>query len=576
MNSDTVKNIRFKQIFTGHESDDTDNVPHLLRRVAFGIYGAGFVLICTSIIFWYQSNLDEKNAYDFIYANIQILVTIFAVTLGATLLGLQFRAQSYTMLALIKAMKNHVVYGFILIFLSLIIFNMFAVIFPFIFFPIDDISILASLAMIGTIFSVICLIGYVYYMIKKVQPLEILSDVQQEMEKISWNDNGLIIKPDDNEDEMMKWYDIWEQIMTRSVELDNRYVFRQGMCIILTILDKPIRNYLKNSSEIDPTSHLEDPDPHITKYLKSILVSCIEIQRNRFVDDFFKLLEKKNIYFRLDMWKFIMMTAIDRNNITLLEHVENLKDIFERLESEVEYKEVYYITKHPNLVEDISISIIAKNYFDIVAPVIKNLIFNNKNISLKLYLKLQNFWTIYPKYPRKQLEYPLMPLSIWEMIMHHSIKIKDHNMFCIGMRSLTLMLLRKLIKLNEKDQKQILDEINSSLINIMNDAIEQNTNNIFQKLFFEHFFPETNVLLPAWRWVMIKSIHNLDINTFKLGLECREKMLGNESNIDKEKIIKSVENFRKTFQSELEYENHNRTTSNKLLIESILLLKNIS
>ncbi len=213
------------------------------------------------------SETDHDTAIVFLDANAGILVTIFTVTMGVTMLGIQFRAQSYTMLGLVQHIKDKVVYGFIATFLILITVSIAALIFPELIKP----THVAPHIAIGTFFSLLYLVGYVYYMTYKIQPDPVMRQIISDIDKIKTKD----IINDKNADATHA-LDVWEQVMLGAVKNDNTRVFKTGIKSMLGEVICRMKS-CKNKSEKEKILD------YFYERIGSVVRACVRENRGRFV-----------------------------------------------------------------------------------------------------------------------------------------------------------------------------------------------------------------------------------------------------------------------------------------------------
>ena len=80
------------------------------------------VFVATALIFFFGTYFeitDQTHAVNFLSVNAELLVTILAVTMSFTLLGLQFLAESYTPRSVGTYLKDKVIYGFPILYIFL-------------------------------------------------------------------------------------------------------------------------------------------------------------------------------------------------------------------------------------------------------------------------------------------------------------------------------------------------------------------------------------------------------------------------------------------------------------------------
>ena len=306
---------------SGNELSRASSMPTPFKRGSVFIY---IVVFAAAYVATYAldpssaSGLDRSTALSFLNTNTEILVAIFTVTMGVTLLGLQFRAQSYTMLALIEYVKDAVIYGFILVFVTLISFSILASTLPDWINPITA----TPYAVIGTVFSLIYLVGYIYYMIGKTQPEQVIQQVAEGIRKTEASD---IVAERDIFSKKFEAFQIWEQIMLRAVESDNAYIFRRGMVLILCSADICMRSYQDEKKDL--------VGKFFFQYISTIMFSCVRADRDRFVRlfmDHFKetdevIPDSEEKYARRRMmafhvWQHVMREAIMHRNMRILRY----------------------------------------------------------------------------------------------------------------------------------------------------------------------------------------------------------------------------------------------------------------
>ncbi|ABK78651.1 hypothetical protein CENSYa_2048 [Cenarchaeum symbiosum A] len=217
------EDIKDKIIRSGYSDNKP---PRMFRGGSIWSWFLFFFIVLDIMIFLYFTHIEfmkEKHAINLLVINTEILVTTLAVTLGATLLGIQFRAQSYTVIALIKQMNHRVVYGFVIIFISLIAFS----IIPIIITSITEPGKFIPFVFLGTGFSLVYLVGYVYHMIYRLQPLEVMEEIIEKIEtriKIETIPDIEYFSTRGSER-----FNEWEQIMLKAVETYNVTLFTKGL-----------------------------------------------------------------------------------------------------------------------------------------------------------------------------------------------------------------------------------------------------------------------------------------------------------------------------------------------------------
>ena len=214
-------------------------------------------------------NIDESYAVNFLNVNAAILVTILAVTMSFTLLGLQFLAKSHTPRALGAYLKDKVIWGFPTLYVSLITLSMFSVTYPVILPP----SVLIEYAFFGTFFSLAYLICFIYYTVKKIQPEKIISDtyknIQSENPDLIVNNEGKL----DSTDLGFRPFIILEQTLLKSVNNNDIVSFDLGMGKMGELLYKWLKQVQeKNKKEIEKKEkEIKDKEIAMEKNVNKII-----------------------------------------------------------------------------------------------------------------------------------------------------------------------------------------------------------------------------------------------------------------------------------------------------------------
>ena len=294
--------------------DSNNQIPSLFSKSFVPVHIIIFVLSSVLIhVFDLPKHLtlDGQTAVSVLSTHTEVLVAIFSVTMGVTLLGLQFRAQSYSMLALIQHMKDTVIYGFVAVFLTLIVFTMVASAQPVWINPITAVPY----AILGTVFSLLYLVGYVYYMIYRTQPEQVIQSLGKAIIGITPE----IIVRENRLSKKFESFQVWEQIMLRAVENDDVYVFSNGMDqILLSVI---------NCRKLCQDSQKDDVGKFFSRYITAVLAAAVRTDRKRFVSVFMSYFEKisepmpdkGDLYYKHRMmmfriWELVMSDAILHRN----------------------------------------------------------------------------------------------------------------------------------------------------------------------------------------------------------------------------------------------------------------------
>ena len=300
-------------------SADSD-LPRVFSKKAVPFWIAGFVATC--VMLQYFADIlrpsSTEEAAGLILTNIEILVTMLTVTLGVTLLGLQFRAQSYTMMALIRYIRDRVVYGFISVFAVLIVFSMSVMIIPWM----DPVEA-APFAFAGTSFSIVYLIGYVYYMVHEIQPTQVMAHLKARIDGIKASE--MVSDIATGREKGSGWIElfvVWEQIMLRAVEADNFYVYRTGLDAVFSKLNDCLE--IRDGDIRDPVYAF------FFQYLSAVTLAGVRENRDRFVRitmDTFKTIDEEipeshdqfnsRRMMAFHMWQHVMRESMRIGNVRM-------------------------------------------------------------------------------------------------------------------------------------------------------------------------------------------------------------------------------------------------------------------
>ena len=294
-----------------------------------GITAMAIWIGTTMELYSYEGGTD--NTVMFLHTNIEILVATFAVTLGVTLLGLQFRAQSYSMQTLMRYIKNKVVYCLVVIFIVLISANMALVYMIDTRHPlIADYERFILPTMMGlTVCSLYYLAGYIFYMVERTQLRHMLNSIKDEI-NCTGVDN---IKPSDSDDpgeqekadrrrgKAFEPFQIWEQVTFKAVADGNMYVFRESIKLMLDA-----RDAFRDREGWEHLSRLT------LVFLKPVMLQCARTDRVEMVGHF---LNRSAAHIRpilgrdgkldkegagvVDVWTSMMREAITYNNVDVLD-----------------------------------------------------------------------------------------------------------------------------------------------------------------------------------------------------------------------------------------------------------------
>ena len=216
--------------------EKTDDKSKTYKEYKKYIVGSIFIIILIGVILDNQDSkiTDEADAINFLNVNAEILVTVLAVTMSFSVLGLQFLAESYTPRAIGEYLKDIVIACFLALYVFLITFSMFSVTFPEKLPPVIAIQI----AFPGTIFSLVYLIYFIDHIIKKIQPDKIIRNTVEKIQEKNWK---LIIEKEgklDSADPGFRPFIILEQTLLKSVKNNDIGSFNLGMRELGRLLEK--------------------------------------------------------------------------------------------------------------------------------------------------------------------------------------------------------------------------------------------------------------------------------------------------------------------------------------------------
>ena len=289
-----------------------------------------FIILIIGIPFVIQDHkITDAYAVDFLNINAEILVTVLAVTMTFTLLGLQFLAKSYTPRALVAYLKDWVIFGFQLFYVSLITLSMISVTFPRMLLPeiLQPVEFI-QYAFLGTIYSLIYLICFIYYTIKKIQPEEIISDtwknIQSENSDLIVNNKGKL----DSTDLEFRPFIILEQTLLKSIKNNDIVSFNLGMEKMEELLMKWLKDIHKEDKD-----KIEKNENRIDGVTKEIEKFKDEIKKKN------KLNEINEIKKEIEKFKDEIKKKNKLNEIK--KEIEKNENRINRIENEIEYEYKY-------------------------------------------------------------------------------------------------------------------------------------------------------------------------------------------------------------------------------------------
>ena len=509
---------------------DNLEVPRVLRMrlivrsslVALAVFGAVvFVIAWLNTHFELVSIHNVDDASTFLHTNIEILVTIFAVTLGVTLLGLQFRAQSYSIQAMIKYIRNRVVYGLIIIFTSLIGTNM---VFLFIFdsmqeFESDHGFQIMALMMGSTIFSLYYLAGYVFFMVEGTQLRRVLEVIEKDLDDtVADKLNGK------HEDEELEPFQIWEQVALRAVADDNTYAFRQSVNVMSGLYDR----FLAGGD----TRVLEGSNG----FLKTAMLRCAKADRPQMAKYFLKEfmgkagpaanrsgIHKETGTNIVDIWIQMMREAIIYDNDKVLDHCA--KYLGEAMQINMK-----------NCMDDIGRDEVADFFHAQFASLVGLAVSNDHHAYNRRYLDF-----VFSEFEHIAGYHRLYIYAVgnWETIMSHSIDAHNYKVFEIGMTRMAYYVDDVMDK-EGVDREIVLGASNKAILRLAEKLCSR-----WDRRYVEAFLRKYPSWRKdkgdrpdrAWRYIMAEAIRRGDAEAFYYGLDRIEGYA------DSERDLGSVENF---------------------------------
>ncbi|MDA7952910.1 MAG: DUF2254 domain-containing protein [Nitrosopumilus sp.] len=305
---DTEKNYVLQLLTSDPGTEQAGESPPVIFRRQ-NLWAWGTIVFMTFLVMWWTqfvgyypppisftiesdnpANITE-GAKGLLYTNAQILATMLTVTLGITLLGMQFRAQSYSLIGMMDYMNDKVVYGFTAVFVIGTIFSIIAA-----GAPKEMIDWMVIYAITGTIFSFFYQAGYIYHLVYKLQVPQMLEDNYKKMKKSA----KTISSKESLDTTHYDPFDIWEGIMKRTIETGNSEMFENGLKKIYYIINKETSN--TDSDDCKETSNTDSDDCKETsntdsdgynetifkskysKYLLSIWHSCLEHKQYQLIE----------------------------------------------------------------------------------------------------------------------------------------------------------------------------------------------------------------------------------------------------------------------------------------------------
>ncbi len=466
-------------------SADSD-LPRVFSKKAVPFWIAGFAVTCAMLQIFGGDHLrpgSPEEAIAFITVNVEILVTMLTVTMGVTLLGLQFRAQSYTMMALVRYIKDRVVYGFISVFTALIVFSMSVMIIP----GIDPVAV-SPFAFAGTSFSIVYLIGYVYYMVHEIQPTRTMAHIKTQIDGIRTSEMiPDIMAGRDTESGWIERFVVWEQIMLRAVETDNLYVYRTGLDVIFDKLHRCLEACKDDTR--DPVYAF------FFQYVSAVTLAGVRENRDRFVritmdklktvdeaipESRDKFSSRRMMVFH--MWQHVMRESIRIGNVRMSHYgMLVIRQLLDR-----------YLKRHPK-----DAGHILTFFHMYMSRAVDTAITNNNTDYLFDYVRIIGEMV----FPERRAADEHTPLEAWIMIMKYAIRTERIGMLEYGIGRLFSVF---------GSAKHGTDAIKHTHRAIEAVAIECGSDERCVRVLMDSYrkLPPERWPVRAWKHVMFDSIHS--------------------------------------------------------------------
>ncbi|MDA7953047.1 MAG: hypothetical protein MPJ05_04405 [Nitrosopumilus sp.] len=483
------------------------NVPWIFKiGTIMGISAAGMAGIAVLVM---VAEIPVHDASTFLHTNIEILVNTFAVTLGITLLGFQFRAQSYPVQVLMKYIKDRVVCGFIGIFIGLISLNM---VFGFMFASDPalepEIGRYVLLPMMGlTAFALYYLAGYIFFMVEKTHQKYILEYIKHEIEEIT-----LKIERDDQDrygDALNTPFQIWEQVALKAVADRNVYIFYECMDVIFEVRD----GFLDKNRARKWNKFLLD-------LLRAVMIQCVKMDRVRMTESFLSrpaMPSRNSVSSIMDadgnlnyenvllakVWTTLMRDAITYNDDILYmcgEYMIRAAD-----------------TNMRNCERDgIRAGAVVDFFHAQFSSLVGHAISNDHRAYTKRYLDFlfQEFHHI----AREPVLYPYA-VATWETIVSHAQDDKNYRVFEIGVTRM-LYYVDRILGMDGVDAGRVTGEFDAAMTRLAKRLCAQWDARYVDVLFRK--YPSWRAERPdaAWARVMDEAVRRGDPEVFAAGITC--------------------------------------------------------
>lgn len=367
---------------------------------------------------------NDSSSLELLRINAGILSTMLVVTLSMTLVALQLRSPAYVLNGLMHYLKNWFVYALLLLFMGGAAFSMIAT-FTLPFFPKPH--IITPYVITITFFSMWYFVAYVYHMVYKVDPFEMLEEIRKNMfdavNKIILPDTNSSIYPNSHSIDSSNGkeyfinadsFDKWKNMMRGAVDQDDERIFQRGMLHMIHIIKFKI--FLRNDS-IYFTNYAGS-------YLIDIMEYCIEHNRSRLEQKFMYLVGDESFHFNI--------LGLSHNNPDLKNWTQTILYTLDQIMSrsindddvvtfKISLDAMMRTMNYPG-----SLEIIPKNIVDMMTECIEK---NRKKLMKKFTEQIMGDYILTCNFNNPQIMHVFLPdmLDIWHRIILNAIDKNDED-----------------------------------------------------------------------------------------------------------------------------------------------------